>query len=251
MKLYSHELKATIVAPSLDEDDAFGSNPEQGFIQYRLPSLGDLLNVPQAFLDSYSSMTFDLSVHISDGLREDYVDTCKTASLCKIVFYKAYTPVIQGLNPPVIYLDSMAEVVFNPKSIMNLISDLASDELPFINTRVAGNMIDFEFNIDSETHFSGWSNNNALGQVGDMPPALDNNITMLWETGWATEHAASVETCSYDNKTCYKVKSVPVIYDISANSGYRTGGQNLTITGNGFNYGDPSIVVDGVNCTVT
>jgi hypothetical protein len=44
--LYSHELKQTVVAPALDEDDAFGSNPEQGFIQYRLPSVGDLLGVP-------------------------------------------------------------------------------------------------------------------------------------------------------------------------------------------------------------
>ena len=82
MKLYSHELKQTVVAPFLDEDDAFGSNPEQGFLQYRLPSLGDLLNVPQAFLDSYSSMTFDLSMHISDGLQEDYTDKCSSSSLC-------------------------------------------------------------------------------------------------------------------------------------------------------------------------
>lgn len=155
------------------------------------------------------------------------------------------------MNPPVIYLDSMTEVVFNPKSIMSLISDLPSDELPFINTRIAGNMIDFEFNIDSETSFSSWSDNNAMGQVGDMTPAGDNNITMLWETGWATEHEASVQTCSFDNQTCYKVKSVPVIYEISANSGYKTGGQNLTILGNGFQYGDSVVSVDGVNCTVT
>jgi hypothetical protein len=145
----------------------------------------------------------------------------------------------------------MTEVVFNPKSIMSLISDLASDELPFINARVAGNMIDFEFNIDSDTSFSSWSNNHAMGQVGDMPPAVDNNVTMLWETGWATEFDASIQTCSYDNKTCYKVKSVPAIYEVSANSGYSTGGQNLTITGNGFNYGDPVVTVDGVSCTVT
>ena len=118
----------------------------------------------------------------------------------------------------------MTEVVFNPKSIMSLISDLPSDELPFINSRIAGNMIDFEFNVDSETSFQSWNTNNALGQVGDMPPALDNNITMLWETGWASEHDASVQTCSYDNSTCYKIKTVPAIYEVSAHTGYRTGG---------------------------
>jgi len=145
----------------------------------------------------------------------------------------------------------MTEVVFNPKSIMSLIKDLASDELPFINTRVSGNTIDFEFNVDSDTRIHGWTNNNAMGQVGDMPPALDNNVTMLWETGWASEFDASIQTCSYDNQTCYKIKTVPAIYEISAHSGYSTGGQNLTITGNGFNYGDPWVSVDGVNCTVT
>ena len=57
-----------------------------------------------------------------------------------------------------------------------------------------------------------------------MIPALDNNITMLWETGFANTYDAKIMTCSYDNQTCYKVKSVPAIYDISANSGYVTGG---------------------------
>jgi hypothetical protein len=66
--LYSHELEQTIVAPLLTEDDAFGSNPEQGFIIYRLPSLGDLMGVPLAFLDSYTTMNFDLSIQVNDGL---------------------------------------------------------------------------------------------------------------------------------------------------------------------------------------
>jgi len=66
--LYSRELEQTIVAPLLTEDDAFGSNPEQGFIVYRLPSLGDLMGVPLSFLDSYSTMTFDLSIQVNDGL---------------------------------------------------------------------------------------------------------------------------------------------------------------------------------------
>lgn len=47
---------------------------------------------------------------------------------------------------------------------------------------------------------------------------------MLWETGFANTYDAKIMTCSYDNQTCYKVKSVPAIYDINANTGYITGG---------------------------
>ena len=70
---------------------------------------------------------------------------------------------INHLNPPVVYLDSMTEVVFNPKSVTNLIQDLSSDEMPFINVRIGGNQIDFEYNVEYETSFRKWHLNNAMG----------------------------------------------------------------------------------------
>jgi len=51
--MISEELGTTIVAPLLTEDDAFGSHTKTGYIQYRLPSVSDLLNVPRRFLDTY------------------------------------------------------------------------------------------------------------------------------------------------------------------------------------------------------
>lgn len=44
---------------------------------------------------------------------------------------------------------------------------------------------------------------------------------------------------------------MPVIYSVSANSGYLTGEQNLTFKGHGFNSGKISTVIDGHNCKVT
>jgi hypothetical protein len=57
-------------------------------------------------------------------------------------------------------------------------------------------------------------------------------------------------TCSYDNSTCYKIKSVPVITDVSANSGYTSGGQTFKISGYGFESNDISVKIDGTTCDV-
>jgi len=57
----------------------------------------------------------------------------------------------------------MTEVVFNPKTTTSLIQDLNSDEMPFINVRIGGNQIDFEYNVDYETSFRKWALNNAMG----------------------------------------------------------------------------------------
>jgi len=57
--------------------------------------------------------------------------------------------------------------------------------------------------------------------------------------------------CSFDNQTCYKAKTVPVIHTISSHTGYVTGGQNLTVKGHGFTSGNITATVDGVNCEVT
>lgn len=57
----------------------------------------------------------------------------------------------------------MTEVIFNPKTVTSLIEDLSSDEMPFINVRIGGNQIDFEYNVDYETSFKKWALNSAMG----------------------------------------------------------------------------------------
>jgi len=44
--LYSHDLSKEFSCPPLTEDDAFGSNPNMGFVSYRLPSIPTLLGLP-------------------------------------------------------------------------------------------------------------------------------------------------------------------------------------------------------------
>lgn len=87
----------TVQAPRLTEDDAFSSNVVAGFITYRMPSVDQLLGLPQKVLDKYSTMTFVLSVLTMDEVFGEMIHECGNENYCKITFNKIYTPVIYYL----------------------------------------------------------------------------------------------------------------------------------------------------------
>jgi len=74
---------------------------------------------------------------------------------------------------------------------------------------------------------------------------------MLWETGQAGMKDHKMLHCSFDNKTCYHAKTVPVIHELSSNTGYISGGQNLTIKGYGFASGTIVAKIGDLPCAVT
>ena len=53
----------------------------------------------------------------------------------------------------------------------------------------------------------------------------------------------------YDGTTCYGVKLMPTISDVSDHAGFLDGGQELTITGTSLD-GDVTIDIDGLPCEV-
>ena len=126
-----------------------------------------------------------------------------------------------------------------------------SDERQFINARIGGSLLDFEDTISSETTFSTMRRNWVRGVVGELPPNPALNISMMWETGESWVSPVEALTCSFDNSTCYVAKSVPVIFNMSQNTGYSSGGMNLTVTGYGFNSENIDAKVDGQDCIVT
>lgn len=88
---------------------------------------------------------------------------CKNENRCKLTYQRDYTPTIYFISPRVTYFESVTEVWFNPHNTMSLIEDLDGDELPFINAKIGGNLIDFEDRVDSSTAFSAWNLNAARG----------------------------------------------------------------------------------------
>jgi hypothetical protein len=120
--LKSLEFGSEVVSPPLTEDDAFGSQPALGSISYRVPALDTLFGVPMNFLDKYPTMTFTVSV-IANKDTGPVTLACKagTESNCALVYRKTHTPVVYYLSPPVVYLDSITEVWFDPKYTPQLI----------------------------------------------------------------------------------------------------------------------------------
>lgn len=111
--------------------------------------------------------------------------------------------------------------------------------------------MDFEFTVDYDVTYSAYAVNKAKGVVGELPIGNNDSIKMLWEVGYAGEADAQITHCHYDNSSCYKVKAVPVIFNLSSNTGYSSGGQNLTIHGHGFNSDNISVTVDNASCKVS
>ena len=108
-------------------------------------------------------MTFWVTI-ITKGLDDSEVEMeCATRSKCRIYYKRPYTPTMYYLSPRVTYYESFTEVFFNPANTMTLIKDLDSDEFPFINAKIGGNLIDFELGVDSSTSFSNWNINRARG----------------------------------------------------------------------------------------
>jgi hypothetical protein len=158
----------TFMAPMLTEDDAFNSNPDSGFITYRLPSLMTLMGVPEEMAHFYDSMEFTLSIQ-TDVLGTTEELTCQTSSKCRVRYRRPYTPVVYELVPPVVYKDSETLIYFDPKSTTSLVptSDLTSDEMPFINAKIGGALLDFENSVDFDRTFSHYYRNTVKGRSGD------------------------------------------------------------------------------------
>jgi len=124
----------------------------------------------------------------------------------------------------VVYYESKTAVWFDPHSIPNLLTDLQMDDMPFIYTKVGGALLDFEGHVSFDTSYSQWYRNYALGKVGDNSVFGNQDVKMLWETGFAKPVAGEIMHCSYDHQTCYQAQTVPVIFDLSSNTGYTSGG---------------------------
>jgi len=130
-----------------------------------------------SFFDEYTTMTFTLSLSSITDFGVEPLE-CKSASKCKITYRRDYTPVVFYINPPVVYYDAVTEFWFDPRYTNRLIENLDSDEMYFINAKIGGSLLDFEFIVDDETTFSSYAKNRAKGRVGELPIGESYDLTM-------------------------------------------------------------------------
>jgi len=247
--MFSSDYDREFLCPRLTEDDAFLSNTPSGTLVYRLPAPHVLMGVPSEALGTYNAMTFTVRVQ---AVKPDFIEwlSCKNTNNCRVVFQRHYTPVLKYISPPVVYQDAEVQLIFDPKSIMNKIKDVASDDLPFVQAKIGLANINFEDYVRSDQGFRGWYNNPVRGIVGDQKISKNLDVKMLWETGYAIHDPVSMKSCNYDASECYTAKTVPAIYSIDQKESYTTGGQVITVKGFGFGRGTIKPTIDGVDCTV-
>ena len=120
--------------------------------------------------------------------------------------------------------------------------------LPMEELSFDGVLNNWEDTIDEETRYSNWRIRNLRALVGDQKPNRNTEPRARFITG-DTEMRPSSEHCNFAGDDCWQVRTHAKIESISANSGNTSGGQELTITGWGFEDG-ADITVAGVPCQV-
>ena len=93
---------------------------------------------------------------------------------------------------------------------------MTTDSKPFVNAKIAATLLDFEFLVDDTTVYGSWFINYARGVTGAAPIGNNQNITMNWEVGASLLETVESVTCDINNENCYKAKTIPAIFDMSA-----------------------------------
>jgi len=233
----------------LTEDDAFLSNTPTGTLVYRVPAPHVLMGQSRDFIWEYDALHFTVVVQAVKPDGSEWLH-CKSSSKCRLRYHRHLTPILKWISPPVVYQKAEIELIFDPKSTMSRIKDVASDDFPFVNAKIGEANIDFEGYVSSGKQFSGWYNNPVRGKVGDQKISDNLKVNMLWETGYAIHDPISMQNCDIAGTKCYEAKTVPAIYSIDQNEGYVTGGQVITVKGFGFAEGTIKPTIDGVECKV-
>jgi hypothetical protein len=149
VQFWSNELETKFLAPKLTEDDTFLSNTPTGTLVYRVPAPHTLIGIPAENLGLYDVMTMILSVQ---AVKPDFVEwlNCKNTNKCRLVYHRHLTPILKYIVPPVVYQEAEVELIFDPKSVMNRIKDVASDDLPFVQAKIGLANINFEGYVASD-----------------------------------------------------------------------------------------------------
>jgi len=127
--------------------------------------------------------------------------------------------------------------------------NLAADEFPIIHAKIGLGRLDFVGFIDKNEYLDDWNLEEIRGSVEEQFIAADNDLLLQWEVGASQVAKVMATTCSFDGSDCYKARILPVITSVSKSQGYITGGQEIIIKGQGFNYGPVVTVIDDVECT--
>lgn len=126
----------------------------------------------------------------------------------------------------------------------------ADDNEPFRSVHLGLVLLDVEGLVEDDTRLASWSHDILNAIVTDGYCTNDTEPLILFQNGHAMIMDSARHHCSFDGEDCWTVRVHPKITEISKTYGYAAGGQELRISGWGFNGTDVSVKIDGVDCEV-
>ena len=239
-------------------DDSIQSAPTIGRLAYTMPSLPDLFNgMPmEAFSNHWVQNNGDEAIRFRVKIQNNADNTfmpCpdNIGSKCDIQFRKRYTPMLHDIVPSNVYLDQTLTYYINVMAA-NYNDVMADDADPVDFIKFSGTRNDYEGMFDASKRLNGYRVDTLQAKSGDQHPG--NQVPEVRFRVGNAYLRESAKHCNFAGDDCWYVKTHPKIDSISAATGYKTGGQALTISGwglKGDSLDDVEVIVDGVPCTVT
>lgn len=166
------------------------------------------------------AITFELKVQ-NDA--DSTVIECLEGSenLCKVQYRLRYTPSLFDVSPSNVYLDQTLNFRLNPMAA-NYDWVMKGDAEPVDFIKLSGTRTDSEGLYISGDRLSGYTVSNLKSRSGDQAPG-DSIPEVRFRVGNA-HLRESAKHCNFAGDECWYVRTHPKIEDVSATTGYTTGG---------------------------
>jgi len=163
------------------------------------------------------------------------------------------SPTIFHTSPQVLYKGSETQVYMDLKNVPKYLSDntklklTENGELPLVSAKLGDSYLDLKEFVDYNTAMPSNTIVPIIAKIQNEMPT-SSYISAKFDVGKASNQAVLSETCDADNANCYKTKVLPTISSVSATQSSITGGNTLTIKGEGFSAGAAVVKLSTVAC---
>jgi hypothetical protein len=106
--------------------------------------------------------------------------------------------------------------------------------------------------VTTQENLRNWRTEYIAGSITtNVRTASPRIVAWFHGAGNAYKDENASTTCNIDATKCYEAMIMPVIESIDKNSGYTSGGQEVTITGKSLNATNAEVMIADTACTVT
>lgn len=234
------------------ENDSFNSNSAAGVYGYTTPSAMDVFGLTWDQFNGLSGplgfgAELEFTLQVDNAEQSEYV-TCVNNNNCALKYYRDYTPMLIDVTPSQVFAGQTMQFHVNAR-YAHQEEALPEGDPQVREMRIGGYLVDGSELNDDDERLPTFSHGTLSGVVGEQFPSKDAPASVLFRVGHSIP-LSTMNHCNFAGDECWQMRTHPKIESVSAATGYTNGGQDLTISGHGFNGTDVTITVDGVECAL-